>query len=319
MKSLIYQRISQHTQLFCHNVAPVAFYFLWTLIFQLLALTLITYFMIASDDGSQLQDVSDAYSSSDVAIAGLAAMSFIFLLRRINPHAQPQKTGFSLTPQAFEHSFIPGFTRGAILAGIIAAAFLVADYYRYLGFFIQSEEAPFAIAALTLQLALIASWIYCEEYLFRRRALQALLENFSPLLVITSMSIIYCLLKSLQFDLDPMQLGTLFLLSLNLSVLAFRNQSHLEGSGFFIALLLVFHLLLGLPAFGSQIAGVLMLEYQSSPLAFSSDQGTSLFLTGGLEGPLSGFTLQFFLLANLLMLCSKNAKLLFNSYKKSLN
>jgi len=81
----------------------------------------------------------------------------------------------------------------------------------------------------------------------------------------------------------------------------------------------VFQPLLGLPVFGSEFSGILLLKYQAtlgnSGLVggvagnlTSSNIGSLQFLTGGFGGPLSSFAFQFLLLLEIVRSLTKVKK-----------
>jgi hypothetical protein len=283
------------------------FYLGWVVASRLIVLTLLTYVLVRSTRDVRLQDISEAFSSNEILIAGFSALAFVLIIRFLSPFSTAGKTDRLFSPEAFEARFIPGFLRGSILAWAIALAFLLSGHYRYLGFYIQFEETVVAFASVFLRIAALGCLVYCEEILFRKKILYAFRERLSPAWACVATAIVYCAIKMLQFDLGIMHLTTLFLLSMALALRCFVTGDHLYGAGFWGALLIVFHPLLGLPIFGSSFPGVLMIKYQGSGLEAATglfrifqeetDSRTLLFLTGGIGGPLSSFALQFVLLS----------------------
>jgi len=148
-----------------------------------------------------------------------------------------------------------------------------------------------------------------EEILFRHDILTRFAGRLPRLAAITATSVLYCAVKRLQFDLGIMQLWTLFLVSTVLGLKALKEGGYHHGAGFWSALLVLFHALLGLPVFGNEFAGLLLIKY-AGPLGETghwfraiwegTDMRTTVFLTGGLGGPLSSFALQFLLFLQIL-------------------
>jgi hypothetical protein len=71
------------------------------------------------------------------------------------------------------------------------------------------------------------------------------------------------------------------------------------GAGFWAALLVVFHPLLGLPVFGNDFSGLFLVKYQALPGEQEGTISTLRFLSGGPGGPISAFALQLLLLLDI--------------------
>ena len=179
---------------------------------------------------------------------------------------------------------------------------LVSGNYRYLGFFMQMDEAPFAVITVLVRIAALGAFAYCEEFLFRQKITRDILKQIrgnrpthsdGSLVTAGVVSILYCGIKVLQFDLGIMQLFTLFLISLSLSMQTFIEGDFGRGAGFWAALLIVFQPLLSLPALGGDFSGLFLVKYQ--PATPDGPDGLMRFLTGGAGGPLSSFALQLLL------------------------
>jgi hypothetical protein len=176
----------------------------------------------------------------------------------------------------------------------VILAFLMSGIYRFLGVFIQFDEASLAIPSVIVRFVGIAVWVYLEEYLFRRKIARHFRE-YRPAVSVLITAVGYCLIKILQFDIGWLQLITLFLVSVALSLRAFAEDDFAQGAGFWAALLIVFHPLLSLPVFGNEFSGVFLVKYQGDSNLVASGTLARL-LTGGAGGPLSSFAFQFLLL-----------------------
>src|SRR4051812_19012426 len=64
-------------------LAFVASYTVWVMGARMIALTLITYFIISPQ--SRFQDISDAYGSYELIVMAVAAAGFVLLLRALSP------------------------------------------------------------------------------------------------------------------------------------------------------------------------------------------------------------------------------------------
>lgn len=280
----------------------VAAYSAWVLAFRLLVLTFLTYFLMASGRRPRFEDISEAFGANELTVMGLGALLFVALLRALHPVTTTTLPEI-FTPARFEKYFLPGFIHGATLAAGVTLAFVLSGHYRYLGSFIPFEEAPLAGLTVLVRILALGVFAYCEEFIFRHKISRYLLQQlgvvkstqFAGHLVTASVvAVLYCGIKLLQFDLGVMQLGTLFLVSITLSVRSFADNDFNRGAGFWAAMLIVFQALLSLPALGGDFAGIILIKYQNSLSANTGDEAARL-LTGGVGGPLSSLALQMLL------------------------
>jgi hypothetical protein len=279
-------------------------YITWNFAFRLLMLTFITYFLTSSARLGQrpkFEEISDALSANELSLLGLGAALFVLMLRGLYPIASTT-TKDIFTPARFERYFAPGFAHGALLSAGVTLAFLLSGNYRYLGFFIQFDDAPMAAITVLFRMMALGALAYFEEYIFRHkisRGIEHQLWGTRPVNasarfgVTIAVAILYCLVKCLQFDfsLGITQVITLFLVSMVLSIRAISDNDFGRGAGFWAAMLIIFQPLLGLPILGSEFNGVLLIKYQPGETA----DGLTRFFTGGAGGPLSSFALQIFL------------------------
>lgn len=290
-------------------------YVVWIAVFRLLVLTFITYFVMQgsthpmdshdwSETPRKFEEVSDAFSAAEVEIAGISAFFFILLIRFLNPLGIEPASRSSIA-ERLEKKFLPGFIQGALLACSLAVAFLLAGAHRYLGFLVQFEGIALALTNVFFRTLGICLLVASEELIFRKKLLQGLEgspENPElPLAIAVSLG--FCGIKALQFDLGWMHLLTLFLASLSLSLRSFLGKDFIRGAGYWTGILLIFHPLLSLPIFGNDFSGIALVKYQFQPQlagAPAGDESTWIrILTGGAGGPLSSLALQLLLLLDL--------------------
>ncbi len=299
-------------------------YSVWIGAFKLLALTFITYFVLASrTHAAHFEDVNDAYGSAELSILALCALSFVLLQRLFDP-LQSRSAPKIFTPQRFEKYFLPGFLHGSVLATGVLIAFLFSGIYHYLGFFVHFDQAPLALAAILIRILSIGVFVYCEEYIFREKIMgsirrvdderEALRTPVIPLpkktkrkrfrvknreyAAIFATSILYVSIKYLQFDSDLGWMNgiTLFLVSTYLGIRMLYERDFTTGAGFWTAVLIVFHPLMSLPIFGSggsDFGGLILIKYEQ----LATDLGTTAsettrFFSGGIGGPLASFAFQ---------------------------
>jgi hypothetical protein len=285
-------------------------YAVWLRMFELVVLTFLTYFLGASASRApRFDEISDAFSATELTLLGLAASIFVFALRAFNPLASSNKDPL-ITPQRLEWRFLPGFWHGAVLASGMILAFLFSGLYQYIGFFMQVEEYFISGVSIVLRTVSLVALVYCEEYLFRHKLSRFLQGRgatagaggssvvsppaMSKITIALFAGTLFCLIKRFQFDLGVMQTLTLFLISLCLSIRSFIDSDFGRGAGFLSALLIIFHPLLSLPILGSEFSGLVLVK----PL--QDMEGLTRLFTGGAGGPLASLALQLLLVLDIL-------------------
>ncbi|MFL5812851.1 MAG: hypothetical protein ACJ763_04690 [Bdellovibrionia bacterium] len=305
------------------SIAILATYLCWTAVFKFISLTFVTYFVLSSGntENSHFEDVNEALSSSQLALSALCAGGYVLLLRVFQPFAYSTRNGsYELfSTHKVETRFLPGLLHGSVLAAGMTLAFLLGGVYRYLGFFIQADQAPLAMASLLFRICSITAFIYLEEFIFRQRILKCLtrrgeLEETTPsnefwhnMAAVAFTAAMYVGVKLYQFDLGWMQALTLYFVALALGLQALSGDFVL-AAGFWAAVLIVFQALLSLPIFGNEFSGLILIKYQSlAPEAATefwapeSNYGETLrFITGGAGGPLASLAFQLLILFDVL-------------------
>jgi membrane protease YdiL (CAAX protease family) len=269
----------------------------WNLAIHLLTLTLITYFLMSAH--GRFQDISDAYGSNEIVLIGFSALGYILFLIGLNPLIATSAEEV-VSAERMDSRFGPGFVRGAVVAVAVTLAFLLSGLYRYLGFFVQFVEAPMAIGAILLRVLALGIMVYCEEFIFRHKILNALRRDMPELAAALITALLYSTVKAVQFDIGWMHMITLFLVSMTLAIRAISDGDFTRGAGYWAGMLIVFHPLLSLPIFGNDFQGILLVKYRPDLSNFaSSGTTTARILTGGFGGPLSSIALQLLLLIDI--------------------
>jgi hypothetical protein len=313
------ERIKVSVKILTHQYPSIAraviltlLYAVWCVLFHLMSMTFVTYFVAAAahDTTARFEDINEAYSTIEFGIYALGSVLFVLMLKILNPlpvYAPGERWQEFFTVARFEKRFLPGFLNGSVLAGGIILAFLLSGLYQYLGFFVQVDEGPIALAQLSFRIACIAVLTYSEEFIFRGRILRNL-QAYSQgavhdLWAIFFTGIFYTGIKFLQFDLSWMQGITLLLLSASLALRTLSEKDFIFGAGLLTALLVILQPLCSLPIFGNEFSGFLMVKYQalaSNPHSvewtFANTRGEILrFFSGGEGGPLAAFAFQLLL------------------------
>lgn len=295
-------------------LGAVGAYCAWIFVFRLIALSLVTYFVISAGRVTRFEDVSDAAAATELTVMGICALLFVVAIRAMNPLTRTS-TREIIDPERLERAFVPGFAQGAVVATGVVLALLLSGVHRYLGFFVQFEGTAVALLTITLRISALLSLVYCEEFIFRRKVQPRLLDwmqgipglrrldrstrrgrLLQDLIIASATAALFCAVKLVQFDLGFMHLLTLFILSTALGVRALETGDFVRGAGYWAAILVVFHPLLSLPVLGSDFSGLILIKYSAGTAGLPDfDSDTMRFLSGGAGGPLSGFALQLIL------------------------
>jgi hypothetical protein len=269
-------------------------YLSWNATFRLIVLSLMTYFMARS--GSTFGEISETTNTNLVLVSGVASLSFLFVLTQLNPIASVSWSEI-ITGHLIEHRFYPAFLRGALFACIFAFTGLVAGYYRYVGFFVQSDAPTVAILGLLFRAVSIILMVYIDEFIFRGRFMTYLRDSAHPARSVVLCGLCYTLAKSIEFHLGWAHLITLALIGTALSIRSYLHRDFAHGAGILAGFLMIAHCAFSLPIFGSEAQGIILLQYD---FRLDLDSPTIRILTGGLGGPLSSLVIQVLLLGDIL-------------------
>lgn len=269
-------------------------YLTWNGAFRLIILSIITYFM--SRSGAPFAEISETTTKNQILAVGIASISFLFVLILFNPIATVSRSEI-VTSHLIEHEFYPAFLRGAVFACVFAAIGIGAGYYRYVGFFVQSDTPAIAIFGLIFRALSILMMVYIDEFIFRGRFMAHIRDNAHPLRAVILGALLYSLSKAFQFHIGWAHLVTLALLGTALSLRAHLHRDFAGGAGVVAGFLIIAHCVFSLPIFGSESQGVVLLRYD---IRLDIDAPTIRFLTGGLGGPLSSVVLQTVILVDIL-------------------
>ncbi len=267
-----------------------AAYCAWTLVIRMIALTLITYYLVGNQP--RYQDIADAYYGNGVLLSAISAGTFLALLAALHPLISAPR-GELFTWQRFRTRYLPGFANGLFLGIGLTIAFCVAGAYRFLGWFFPADEAALALFNAALRILALLVLAYSEEFLFRQRILPMLRGSFPATIAAAITAILYWGLKASQYDLGWMHGITLFLIAYWLGIRASREGEFTRGAGFWAGILIALNPLFSLPIFGSDFQGLLLMKFEpDSDLPFE----LSRWVSGGHAGPLASVGLQLLIL-----------------------
>lgn len=267
----------------------------WNSAFQLIVLSVVVYFMARS--GSPFPEISETTNKNQILVIGVGCLGFLFLLTEMNPIATVSRTEI-ITGNMIETQFYPAFLRGAVFACLFAFVGLVAGYYQYVGFFVQSDAPAVAAFGLLFRAVSILLMVYIDEFIFRGHFMTHLRGHSHPIRTIVLGALFYALSKQILFHLGIAHLLTLALLGISLSLRSYLHRGFAEGAGLLAGLLVTAHCGFSLPIFGNEAQGIILLRYN---IQLDIDAPIIRFLTGGLGGPLSSIGFQGILFFDILV------------------
>lgn len=287
----------------------ILIYFIWAYVVEVVSLSVLTYSLFSGalpgheeSRPGKLQEISELFNSSLISMGAFTVISFIAFLFALHPLTQQARFKDLISFQRLKTSFLPGALRGVALACGLVFALVLGHFYSPAGFFIQLDEAWIALGLLALKSIALFGMVYAEEFLFRKRLLDNLLERFSVRIAIFFCALLYTLLKSQQFDLGWTQSLSIFLVSILLSIRSLQRGDFVSGAGQWFALLWVFHVFFGLPILGIQQRGLFSLSYVGPTLDVNWEVHFERLLSGGLAGPLSSGLLVIVLIFQIVFL-----------------
>jgi hypothetical protein len=283
----------------------VGAYSLWTLLFRLLAMTLVTAMLISSE--TRFSQVTDAFASIEIIVAGLGVASMILLSRALRPLAHPRHDDL-ISAWRLEKRFLPGFGIGMTLGLLWTLALLLGGTAQWLGSNLAYEDAALTLTNLIIRSAALFLLVWGDEFFFRTSLQAHLQKTVRTEWALLIVALAFAFTKLLQFDLGRAQWLTLFLVSLNLGLRTLADGDFGRSAGIWIGFLTLLHPVLSLPVLGNDIQGLIAVKTFTPPANPSLGLPTLFdpssmgrWISGGLGGPLSSLALQLLILSDTLV------------------
>ena len=134
---------------------------------------------------------------------------------------------------------------------------------------------------------------FCEEYIFRRKLLSSLIEKTHITIALLFSSLLYVIIKYLQFQFSWEEAISLFCLSTIAGLFFIHTRNIFLGASFLATFYVFLHFVLGFSLWGMEDQSIFLFQY--------SKDGFHL-LTGHEKGPLAGLS---FILCLFMMLCTE--------------
>ena len=267
-------------------------YLTWIVIFKFLSLSLITYFFVVltSPNSVELKEISETLNLFEIPILGLASFLFVVFLDGFKTKYNAKNLTPSFTKE--RTNFFLGFLRGLFFATSFVLFCIFTNHYQYEGSFYYLFNTPLFFITFVFQIIGVGLLCYCEETLFRKKILLSFSNSISFLPKIIFCSVFFCLIKVIQFDLQFLQVLTLFLVSVLLSIKSFNNSTFDFNTGLLCGLIICWSTLFGLPVFNTDFSGILPITINHDIVSPSGIEDYYSFLSGGKHGPLSSNLLQ---------------------------
>jgi len=264
---------------------------LWSLFFRLVALTLVASLLISPE--TRFAQISDAFASIELIVAGLGMFLFVALGRALRPLSHPRLDDL-ISTWRLEKKYLPGLAWGALIGILWTASTLLGGTAEWVGTNLSYDEAALTLTNTTLRTLAILVLVWCDEHFFRVSIQGRLQRALTARWAILAAAVAFSTLKLLQFELGISQWLTLFLLSCNLGARSIKDGDFGKGAGLWSGFLLVIHPLLSLPVLGNDIQGIFMVK-NMTPETSLPHADLHRWISGGIGGPLSSPVLQLLL------------------------
>jgi len=175
-----------------------------------------------------------------------------------------------------------GASSGAAAVAVYLFLFIASGQGTYLGTYITSAFGTPVLPLFFLNFASLCVLLFCEEYIFRHKILRLLLTQMNAGAAVVVTSLLYLLVKHLQFDLSHMDFFNLGLMNLALGYFFLKSDKAHRGIGFMIVCLCGLHSMAGLPLWDNESPSFFLFK----PLSRSHE-----ILFGGGLGPFAGIAL----------------------------
>jgi hypothetical protein len=280
----------------------VSLFSIWTLLFRLLAMTLVTSMLISPE--TRFSQVTDAFESIEIIISGLGVATLILISRALSPLAHPRNDDL-ISSWKLEKRFLPGLAIGLTLGALFTSALILGGTAQWMGSTFTYEDAALTLTNTLIRSMALFLLVWGDEFFFRS-SVQSHFQKFMRVdLAILITAFCFASTKLLQFDLGRAQWLTLFLVSLNLGFRTWSDGDFARAAGVWVGFLLLLHPVLSLPVLGNDIQGLLSVKTFAPPsnpaigvptLFDPSFMGR--WISGGLGGPLSSLALQVLIFAD---------------------
>ncbi len=259
---------------------------------HLIFLTIVTSLHLRSIDISAptlstdaILKVDEILQANQILIYGLAATLYVVLLHIMQPLTTTRlSTVFQI--QNLKTYFPRHAISGLILTMVLILGGLLAGYIQFLGIYFNLDEIVVSLGSIAVFSLAIFSLILFEEYLLRNIIesikIETTFEKVSPYVLSLIISTVFFLfLKIQQFELKRMEILNLILLNVVLFKISHADKSaqrFLSSASFFFVFLFTTHIFFGLPLFGQEMPGIILLRCTTGGFI------NTLF-SGGIRGP----------------------------------
>lgn len=253
---------------------------------RLIFLTVVAYIVVRTTDSSSqnaLQKIGDMARANQSLVTGFSALLFVVLLQILQPLTRTSFKQVFNFPE-LKRVFAPNALGGLILTAVMIAGTMLGGHMNYLGIYMRFDEVALSfVSAGIFGVSLFAQMIV-EEYMFREALEPRLSDSMGALAAVAASSLLYLLVKHVQYDISWIQAGNLVLLNFTFSMIARSEKTYMASAAFAATFMIVSHLFFGLPLMGQDMPGILLLRA-------SSDDGLGSLLSGGDQGPEAGLVL----------------------------
>ncbi len=253
----------------------------------MVVLTMVTYIFVRQETGIErdsLQKIQDLIAANEILAVGAAALLYTLALHAFRPLARTSWSDIWALRKNSAH-LGPSLLHGVIIGAITLIATASGGYLSYLGFYLRVDEIALSSLTIFFFSAAVLMTALVEEYIFRACLEPVLSKRLSLGSTIAISTAMYVCTKAFLFDISAVVALNLALLNISFSLFARARGTFVASALLYFGLFTTMHFCFGLPFFGQDMPGILLLRPDSA----SSEPGTlGYVLSGGSWGPENG-------------------------------
>lgn len=267
------------------------FYLALSKLAHTLLLTIVTSVVLMTGQSGQelsnsVNEISSQYVLTSYALAALLTAITVWLGdKALYSHsyfwAEERKKPWQLE-RSCRQEFYRGLSSGALAAMVVCIILLSTGQISYLGIYITSTFGSPVFPIFVTNFLSIILLLICDEFIFRHKLLQMFFRVWPEPVAIFASTLLYLLLKWVQFPLQTMDLVNLSLLGLILGFFYAKNKKSHRGLGFVLSLICLLHPMAGLPLWSQTSPSFFLLKHSAK---------SSEWMTGGPAGPMASIAI----------------------------
>jgi hypothetical protein len=272
------------------TIGAVLFYLFVSKIVHTMLVTSITSFVLmtskaGSDLPNTVNEIASQYVFFSYAIGALLVSTTLWFGNRALYYGsefwnEGDKKFWQLSRET-KGNLWRGAGSAALLVLLLLALFYIAEQVTFLGLFITSAIGTDVFPLFLLDFISLLVLVVCEEYFFRYRLLGRLSTQISQFNAALVSTVVYILVKWVQFDLTYVDISNLFLLQMAMCFYFLGSGSAHRSLSFLAVFYGILHPIAGLPLWNQIGPSFFLFKHNAAK--------SNAWLTGADAGPLAGF------------------------------